>query len=473
MGGAGIVDPALFEFVGYDPERWSGFAFGWGLERIAVLRHGLPDLRELWRNDPRLVASSDEGPALLAARVRRVRGVGARARARLAISAPRSSASRLGVPDANGNLGCFRRRPGARGGQAPERRPAAALPGRRRRARAAPDRLRRMELHRRRDRAVALPGAVLPDGRTLERRTLRGAVSDGMILSEDELELGSDHTGIIVLPDGPEPGRRSRRSSPITDEVLEVELTVNRPDLLSVYGLAREVAALVDGELPPMPGRDPARAGTSRSRSRSTTSRAAHATSAACSAVPRSARRHRGCAARLAAAGLRPISNVVDVTNYVMHASEARCTPSTGCASPRAGSASDAPRRGRRSSLDGDVRPLDPSRSGDHRRRAAGGDRRDHGRPRQRGRRDHDRGAPRGGELRAVGILRTSERLGLRSEASNRWEKGVDPHLAEQAAALATQLIVELAGARLHGSSRRLGAPPERPVTSFVPGERT
>ena len=56
VGGAGMVDPKLFEFVGYDPERYTGFAFGWGLERIAVLRHGIPDLRELWRNDPRLVS---------------------------------------------------------------------------------------------------------------------------------------------------------------------------------------------------------------------------------------------------------------------------------------------------------------------------------------------------------------------------------------------------------------------------------
>jgi phenylalanyl-tRNA synthetase alpha chain len=53
IGGAGVVDPKLFEFVGYDPERYSGFAFGWGLERIAMLRHELPDLRELWRNDLR------------------------------------------------------------------------------------------------------------------------------------------------------------------------------------------------------------------------------------------------------------------------------------------------------------------------------------------------------------------------------------------------------------------------------------
>jgi len=53
LGGAGMVDPKLYEFVGYDPERYSGFAFGIGLERIAMLRHEFPDLRELWRNDLR------------------------------------------------------------------------------------------------------------------------------------------------------------------------------------------------------------------------------------------------------------------------------------------------------------------------------------------------------------------------------------------------------------------------------------
>jgi phenylalanyl-tRNA synthetase alpha chain len=54
LGGSGMVDPKLFEFVRYDPERYSGFAFGLGLERIAMLRHELPDLRELWRNDLRM-----------------------------------------------------------------------------------------------------------------------------------------------------------------------------------------------------------------------------------------------------------------------------------------------------------------------------------------------------------------------------------------------------------------------------------
>ena len=55
MGGAGLVDPKLYEFVGYEPSRYSGFAFGLGLERIAMLRHGLPDLRQLWENDLRLL----------------------------------------------------------------------------------------------------------------------------------------------------------------------------------------------------------------------------------------------------------------------------------------------------------------------------------------------------------------------------------------------------------------------------------
>ena len=55
MGGAGVVDPNVFEAVGYDPEEWQGFAFGLGIDRIAFLRHGLPDLRLFWENDLRMV----------------------------------------------------------------------------------------------------------------------------------------------------------------------------------------------------------------------------------------------------------------------------------------------------------------------------------------------------------------------------------------------------------------------------------
>jgi phenylalanyl-tRNA synthetase alpha chain len=55
MGGSGMVDPELYGYVGYDPDEVTGFAFGLGLERIAFLRHGLPDLRQLWENDLRLL----------------------------------------------------------------------------------------------------------------------------------------------------------------------------------------------------------------------------------------------------------------------------------------------------------------------------------------------------------------------------------------------------------------------------------
>ena len=109
--------------------------------------------------------------------------------------------------------------------------------------------------------AVALPGATLPNGLTLERRKLRGEVSEGMILAEDEVELGPDHDGIMLLDDSLEPGAPLADVLPLVEDVLEVETTPNRPDLLSIYGLAREVAALFDAELAPWPGVEPAREG--------------------------------------------------------------------------------------------------------------------------------------------------------------------------------------------------------------------
>ena len=134
--------------------------------------------------------------------------------------------------------------------------------------------------------AVVLPGATMPGGELrIEKRKLRGEVSDGMILSERELELGEDHAGIMVLDDALEPGTPLADVLPLGDDVLEIETLYNRPDLTSIYGIAREVAALTGAELKPMPGADPASRATSRSRSRSRTSPAVRATSAGCSAT--------------------------------------------------------------------------------------------------------------------------------------------------------------------------------------------
>ncbi len=166
---------------------------------------------------------------------------------------------------------------------------------------------------------VALPGAVLPNGLELERRKVRGELSDGMILAEDEVELGPDHSGIMLLPES-EPGTPLGDVLPLRDDVLLVEPTGNRPDLFAVYGLAREVAALYDLELAPFPGREPTREGDEP----------VDIEIADLEGCPRYIGRMfrevkvgpspLWLKARLAAAGMRPISNVVDVTNYVMAA---------------------------------------------------------------------------------------------------------------------------------------------------------
>src|SRR6059036_3574338 len=90
--------------------------------------------------------------------------------------------------------------------------------------------------------AVALPGAVLPNGLELERRKVRGELSDGMILAEDEVALGTDHTGIMVLEKEIEPGTPLADVLPLTETVLDLAPEHNRTDLLAVYGIAREVA---------------------------------------------------------------------------------------------------------------------------------------------------------------------------------------------------------------------------------------
>jgi phenylalanyl-tRNA synthetase beta chain len=318
--------------------------------------------------------------------------------------------------------------------------------------------------------AVALPGAVLPDGRTLERAKLRGTVSDGMILSERELELGHDHAGILVLPEPWEPGTPLGDVLPLGEEILEIELTRNRPDCLAVYGIAREVAALFAAELRLPPGQDPPRAGDEP--------------------VDVTIEDYVGCPryigrlfrdvrvgpsppwlkARITAAGMRPISNVVDVTNYVMLALG---NPLHAFDFETLGGGRIVVRRARPgeefTSLDGDVRKLDPAdlviADGERAIAFAG----IMGGLDTEVRDDSTTILLEAANFEPVGILRSSERHGVRTEGSGRWEKGVDPHLAPQAAALATDLIVELTGARWTGDVDVVGELPARPVVRHRP----
>src|SRR5207253_330466 len=312
--------------------------------------------------------------------------------------------------------------------------------------------------------AVALPGATLPNGLVLERRKLRGEVSEGMILAEDELDLGTDHTGIIVLDDALEPGTPLSDVLPLVDEVLELDPTGNRPDLFAVYGVAREVAALLGGELLPMPGEDPARNGEEP---------LGIAIDDPEGCVRFIGRSFRDVAigesplwlkGRLRRAGVRTISNIVDVTNYVMLA----------FGSPLHAYDLDLLRGGlvaRRAHKEEKLRTLD----GVERTLTADdlviAD----------GERAVGLAGIMGGEetevsastknvlleaanFEPIGILRSSERHSLRTEGSNRWEKGVDPYVAGQAATYATQLIVELAGARWTGAEDVQAAMPEPAV---------
>jgi len=319
--------------------------------------------------------------------------------------------------------------------------------------------------------AVALPGAYLPIfDEPLDERALRGQLSRGMILAEDEVGLGEDHAGIMVLEDGPEPGTPLADVLPIRDHVLDVTPTVNRVDLLSMVGLAREVAALLDGELHPLAPDDP--------------------TIVDLESVEVAIEDFHGCPryigrvfrdvaigaspqwlrSRLYLADMRPISNVVVATNYVMHVwgSPLHAFDRSKLAGGRI-----VVRRARRGeelrTLDGTLRRLVPEdlmiTDGEHSVALA---------------------AIMGGEesevsegtnevlleaanFEPLGILRTSERLGLRTAGSNRWEKGVDPYLAENAAVLASRMIVDLAGARMTGHVDVHDGLPERPVVRLRP----
>ena len=317
--------------------------------------------------------------------------------------------------------------------------------------------------------AVALPGAVLPSGLKLDSRKVRGELSDGMILAEDEVDLGADHTGIMLLPET-DPGTPLGDVLPLADDILLVESTGNRADLLSIYGIAREIAALYDLELAPPPGTDPQPEGDEP----------VDVTIDDLEGCPRYIGRlfknvqvgqsPVWLKSRLTAAGMRPISNVVDVTNYVMlalgnplHAFDLK-TLAGGKIVVRRARPGETIR-----TLDGIDRKLEESDLviADAERGVAiagimGGEETEIGE-------ETTDVLLEAANFEPTGLYRTSERLRLRTEGSNRWEKGVDPYLAEQAAKLATELLVDMAGADWVGHVDVKGELPERPVISYRP----
>ena len=167
---------------------------------------------------------------------------------------------------------------------------------------------------------LALPGAVLPGGFTIKEGKLRGVDSMGMMCSGKELGLGEDHSGLLIMAADSPIGTPFNQLNP-ADVLFDLEITPNRPDLLSHLGLARELAALTGLPLK----------GERHHASTSTKAKAAGAEQIeikAAEACPLyTARIIKGVKVgpspewlrrRLESIGLRPINSIVDITNYVM-----------------------------------------------------------------------------------------------------------------------------------------------------------
>lgn len=310
--------------------------------------------------------------------------------------------------------------------------------------------------------AVAGPGAIMPDGTKLKKAKLRGVASEGMILSEAELAIGVGHDGIMVLDDALEAGTPLTDVLPIATDVLEFEITPNRPDCLGVYGIAREIHATYRAPLAPPPwSDDPGTLGDIAGVSvevhvpdlcpRFTARVFEDVTIRASPAWLK---------ARLMAAGMRPISNVVDITNYAMllsghplHAFDLDRVAGQKLVvrAAREGETIDT--------LDGQTRTLQEGEividDADGPTSLAGV----MGGARSEVADDTTRVLMEVASWDAPTIQRTSNRLALRSEASSRFEKGLSTEQPLEAQAIATQLMIELCGARVVDGTIDVRAP--------------
>jgi len=298
----------------------------------------------------------------------------------------------------------------------------------------------------------AMPGATLPDGRRIEAVDLRGIRSAGMLCSEVELGLGEDASGLLELAADAVPGTALAAHLGIEETVLEVAITPNRGDCLSVLGLAREIGALYGLKL----NRQRARL---REQGSPASARIAVTIEDAEACARYSARYIEGVRPapspawmqhRLLAAGLRPINNIVDVTNYVMlergqplHAFDYDRLPAPRIVVRRAGTT------GSIRTLDERDRTLEPGdlliTTGAEAVAIAGV---------MGGANSEVTPETRNILLESAWfdpstVRSTGRRLGLRSESSYRFERGVDLEGVLPALDRAAALMAELGGGRI------------------------
>ncbi|WP_327654926.1 phenylalanine--tRNA ligase subunit beta [Streptomyces sp. NBC_00483] len=324
---------------------------------------------------------------------------------------------------------------------------------------------------------VVLPGAVLPGDFAIAARKTYGKTSHGMICSTDELGMGDDGThGIIVLPPEHEVGTDAIELLELVDEVLDIAVTANRGDCLSIRGVARE-AAIAYG----LPLRDPAlldvptpnadgypvqitdRLGCDRFTARTV------------AGLSPDYRSPIWLQRRLQKVGMRPISLAVDVTNYVMmelgqplHAYDRSLVQ--GAIGVRRAEQGE-----QLTTLDGTKRKLDAEdlvitdeRGPIGLAGVMGGANTEIA--------DHEETAGttdvviEAAHFDAVSIARTARRHKLSSEASKRFERGVDPEAASAAAQRAVDLLVLLAGGKAEPGVTEVVAP-SGPHTITVPAD--
>ena len=339
-------------------------------------------------------------------------------------------------------------------------------------------------------------GATLPGGVTLERRKIRGVTSNGMLCSARELGLGQDHDGILELDTAAVPGTRFLDAMPIADDQIILDVTANRPDLLGHRGVARELAAGLGGrvKLPKFPsgqavGRSggpapdvtagpPVRLTAQSGEVDGVTIRLEDVEGAPryIAAVIRGVTVRPSpawLADRLRAAGQRPINNVVDATNYIllelnqpMHAFDLAKLRGSAVVVRRATAGEKIV------TLDGVTRTLTSEMTAIC---------------------DAERptivaGVMGSAESEVTGattdlvlecayfqptrIRRTRRALGLSSDASYRYERGIDLHAMPDATRRAIELIIAVAGGTLRQPPLDLWPNPEQPRAVFLRPER-
>ena len=300
--------------------------------------------------------------------------------------------------------------------------------------------------------AVISPGARLPDGTKLKKSKIRGVVSNGMICSETELGLGDGHEGILVLPEDSPVGAPLSEVLSSGDTVLDVEITPNRGDWASMIGMAREVRAHFGGAL-----REPAT--EIREEGAPTADAISISIDAADGCYRYLARVVRGVSvgpspdwlvAKLQAAGLRSIDNIVDITNLVMlefgqplHAFDITTLRGQEIRVRRAGADEKI------ATLDGQMRELDASdlviADSDRAVAIAG----IMGGAETAVRSDTRDVLIECAHFNPSTVRRTARRLGLHSDSSYRFERGVDAGGLERSIDRAAHLVEELAGGQI------------------------